>query len=472
MSDGLSGDETFKQQPFRVCSKRAGRERPLILTFTGTTGVGKTETARLIARALLGPSSSEPWPYGSRVILGSDYSTAEVAATPGGVAELRARLAGEVAQLLYECHGQAVVVFDEAQQADHGVIDGIQITNYRIMSRNTWVCDVAFIPLKDTEGAAFTHRDTDKDGHASVKPQVASQYRHATSYFLIVPLQVVSAAGLILIVISDLGSEDAQDFLTDVTLRAVEAARHSSSGDTDSSDSSSSSKLDPAAFQTAFDAAFASHWPSLAHSLRAKLSEEWVNPAGKTGFDLGSHSHAVVPFLPFNQRGVEAVLDRYLRGWARQHSDYWHRLVIDPQVARSLADVRYTEYQYEPELKEAAPELFAALKASRQATGYGHAPAAAIPVFGARGIIDHQDSPFRRFVETVVRHSGQRMKGDAFVEGESGVKQEAHEHGESNLCLFGPLVLTAAFFGSQRCGLASASLTTPTTFPPSTRSIE
>ena len=93
-----------------------GAPQPLVLVLTGPTGVGKSETAYRVAEALLVSRVNVRMPEGQLVLEGEDYVDAD------NVTGLRARLKTELATVLHHCHGQAVVIFDEAQKAAHGVL--------------------------------------------------------------------------------------------------------------------------------------------------------------------------------------------------------------------------------------------------------------------------------------------------------------------------------------------------------------
>lgn len=110
------------------CRLRRGVSHPLVLAFTGSTGVGKTATATALAAALLGAAlpagrdaaSTLRGRPGLLQLSGSDYGDGAAVAVP----VLRRRLRHALAQLLYECHGTGVVVLDEAQKMNPAVLEG------------------------------------------------------------------------------------------------------------------------------------------------------------------------------------------------------------------------------------------------------------------------------------------------------------------------------------------------------------
>jgi len=93
-----------------------GRSRPLVLVFTGSTGVGKTESAKAVARGLLTGSTSTLDGFG-KTPLGFLEFRGEHFQDSVNVAKLREVLREELALALYKCAGNVVVLFDEVQKA-------------------------------------------------------------------------------------------------------------------------------------------------------------------------------------------------------------------------------------------------------------------------------------------------------------------------------------------------------------------
>jgi hypothetical protein len=98
--------------------------RPLVLMFTGSTGLGKSDAALAVARGLLAPQDA--WlagalpppllPKGLLELSGVRFQDAH------NISQLREELRGALAQALYDCHGHAVLVFDEVQKVDKRVL--------------------------------------------------------------------------------------------------------------------------------------------------------------------------------------------------------------------------------------------------------------------------------------------------------------------------------------------------------------
>ena len=96
--------------------------RPLVLMITGSTGLGKSDSALAVARALLAPQAA--WLPGAAPALPEGLLELSGVRFGGGgnVTRLREELRGALAQALYDCSGHAVVVFDEVQKVDKRVL--------------------------------------------------------------------------------------------------------------------------------------------------------------------------------------------------------------------------------------------------------------------------------------------------------------------------------------------------------------
>ena len=100
--------------------KRSGKSDALVLALTGSTGVGKSETAFRLAESMFSRStrvgqSRRFIPNGLLVIRGEDYS--EISEAGGlGVGEIYARIRERITSHLQKCDGKAIIVFDEVQK--------------------------------------------------------------------------------------------------------------------------------------------------------------------------------------------------------------------------------------------------------------------------------------------------------------------------------------------------------------------
>eukprot|EP00941_MAST-03F_sp_MAST-3F-sp1_P006189 g6189.t1 len=101
-----------------------GISEPLVLAFTGPTGVGKTETANVIGEAIfmlrdqLSKNSSRTLPRGLLILRGEDFSDPNASITT-----YHARIKSRVASHLRGCSGNALIIFDEVQKVVPGTLD-------------------------------------------------------------------------------------------------------------------------------------------------------------------------------------------------------------------------------------------------------------------------------------------------------------------------------------------------------------
>ena len=89
---------------------------PLVLLFTGSSGVGKSEAAFAVARGLLSSAVRTPDGGGKTIPEGLVEFRGEHF-LEGNVTAQREALRLGIARALYQCAGRAVVVFDEVQKA-------------------------------------------------------------------------------------------------------------------------------------------------------------------------------------------------------------------------------------------------------------------------------------------------------------------------------------------------------------------
>jgi DNA polymerase III delta prime subunit len=101
---------------------------PLIISFSGTTGVGKTEMAYRLAEGMLAKTETENTdglkkesPKGYLPIDGSRYSKSSIK----NVQQARQELEMEIISHLKKCNGNSVIVFDDMQKMEPGVIDAV-----------------------------------------------------------------------------------------------------------------------------------------------------------------------------------------------------------------------------------------------------------------------------------------------------------------------------------------------------------
>ena len=102
-----------------------GTDKPLVLAFTGPTGVGKTEMAHVVAESILAKRTrvgrrGRTEPKGLLVFRGEDFA---VQGGPNLMARYHNRIRTQLAELLRTCDNRAVVVFDEVQKIVPGTLD-------------------------------------------------------------------------------------------------------------------------------------------------------------------------------------------------------------------------------------------------------------------------------------------------------------------------------------------------------------
>jgi DNA polymerase III delta prime subunit len=108
-------------------NRQSSKGEPLVLAFTGPTGVGKSETSFRIAEAILAAKrvvGKRHVPEGLLVLRGEDYtSTSELAQR--GVGEVHKHIRSRLEELYRRCGGNAVVVMDEVQKVVPGALEAL-----------------------------------------------------------------------------------------------------------------------------------------------------------------------------------------------------------------------------------------------------------------------------------------------------------------------------------------------------------
>ena len=107
--------------------KKSGKSDPLVLALTGSTGIGKSETAFRLAESIFLKSSRVGQsrrfiPNGLLILRGEDYSNMSEAGAKG-LGEIHERVKARIAGHLHQCEEKAVIVFDEIQKVMPGTLD-------------------------------------------------------------------------------------------------------------------------------------------------------------------------------------------------------------------------------------------------------------------------------------------------------------------------------------------------------------
>lgn len=153
--------------------KRIGKANPLVLAFTGPTGVGKSETASQIASLILLPqqrvaNTLHYRPNGLLAFRGNDY-TEDSEILSHGISFAKKVIRDQLFDHISKCAGNAVVIFDEVQKFTEGVLD-------------------VLLPALDNRGVIRASVDVN-----SKTPHIMKEY---------------STSNTVFIFISDIGSEN------------------------------------------------------------------------------------------------------------------------------------------------------------------------------------------------------------------------------------------------------------------------
>lgn len=120
-------DEALKAIVSNVASwemrRKSGQPEPLVLAFTGPSGVGKSESAYRMSQALFTQVVDDK-PCGLLVLRGEDYSdNAEIIQQNNGISEARKQIRDQICEHLNITGGEAMIVFDEVQKVSPGVLE-------------------------------------------------------------------------------------------------------------------------------------------------------------------------------------------------------------------------------------------------------------------------------------------------------------------------------------------------------------
>jgi len=232
-------------------------------------------------------TSSDAFGPGVVLLDGANLGTGVAAAAAGDAAairlaqrEVQERVLHVVAQALYECRGNVVIIIDEAQKAQARAFDTMSA-------------------LFANENAVLSYVDT-----AGVVMQL-------------------DARRAVLLFVSDVGVPDVE---TAIYSTAVE--RH----------------LATEGLTAATPTLGGGTRQSLPTLLRKRLAER----AADMGINLAAHAAAVVPFLPFQQAGVQALYASHLtRMAARPAPEAWQTLKFANALALAqlMSDRTFTAYR-------------------------------------------------------------------------------------------------------------------------------
>ena len=154
-------------------------DKPLVLAFTGPTGVGKTESANLVAEAILkkkirmGKRGTRKIPKGLIQFEGGDYTDVTM------VKEYKQQIINELAKTLDTCGNRAVVLFDEIQKVAPGTLDVLleamserpRLTRYNYKTHESEHYDtskVIFLLISDVGGDRMFEMVQAKNGRKNL----------------------------------------------------------------------------------------------------------------------------------------------------------------------------------------------------------------------------------------------------------------------------------------------------------------
>jgi len=153
--------------------------KPLVLAFTGPTGVGKTETANLVAEAVLkkkarmGKRGTRTRPKGLVLFEGADFADTSL------VKQYKRRITSELAKIFRKCGNRAVIIFDEIQKVAPGTLDVLieamserpRLTYYNHKTEDTEHYDtskVIFLLISDVGGSRMFEMVQEQNGREHV----------------------------------------------------------------------------------------------------------------------------------------------------------------------------------------------------------------------------------------------------------------------------------------------------------------
>lgn len=127
LNDYIGGqNEAIKAIVSNVASwemrRKSGQPEPLVLAFTGPSGVGKSESAYRMSQALFTQEVDDK-PCGLLVLRGEDYSDNAEIVQQNGISEARKQIRDQICEHLDITGGEAMIIFDEVQKVSPGVLE-------------------------------------------------------------------------------------------------------------------------------------------------------------------------------------------------------------------------------------------------------------------------------------------------------------------------------------------------------------
>jgi hypothetical protein len=188
-------------------------------------------------------------------------------APPGELQRVRDSVRETIAQALYECRGQAVVVFDEMQKAAPG----------------------ALAALAEVAGGVLHF--VERDGLGNRLRTVALDASHA-----------------VFIVITDVGEADIQAWMHAVAAEEIAAAESAAQAGEDVADAGGDRSRSVTEGAQSGGINRDAVWSRMRVRLHWQLRRELSDASARYGVDLGAVATAVIPFLPYRQVDAHAIL--------------------------------------------------------------------------------------------------------------------------------------------------------------------
>ena len=289
----------------------AGADRPLVIALTGPTGVGKSETANLIATALLGGSAQQQLEDLDGLVRfdGTEFHAGASVASSARV------IRDAVAQGLYQCFGQIVVILDEVQRVDGGALESL--------SPLLQPMHPTLVYHEHDATASSSRRGSTSHESSSHEDDGTSEYDTRDDDEVVGAddendydgrVLALTGARAVYILVADVGKDRVEEFMEE--LLALKQQHQQQHGD--------------ASFLTTVISA------RMRAAIRNDLSKHWH----AAGTKLGDLMNVIVPFMPYNQSGLRAILRDQLLKWAlrpRPGLD-WLAFVDVDSVAEYLTD--------------------------------------------------------------------------------------------------------------------------------------
>lgn len=296
---------------------------PLVLAFTGSTGVGKTETATRFAEAVLSKTTKvgltkRTFPQGLLVFRGEDFAPDAISS----IAQAQSKIRNLLYDHLKRCSGNAVIVFDEVQKIQPRVLEVLlpalgergQVS-LRDMGARDYREEDDGDSINPPKSMISNHEEKEdkrekvETGESSLQPRSESQSPEVLKVSSNAPrssnsnMESYPTGNAIFIFISDIGADKMIDLLLMYGSR---------------------SKIPRGVLRS---------------KVKMALDEQWQR------LKMGKHIHEIVPFLPMAPTDIRSILSLKLNHMNNEwRYKYWLHLVVDDAVMNKLSGFPYIKY--------------------------------------------------------------------------------------------------------------------------------